>query len=82
MTKTHAENAPSDPLTAWRKSFFTRNVKTFAERFAQNVVLEASALRKSVEGRDRVRQMVGTATEIYESLVFTYQVSCAQRISI
>jgi hypothetical protein len=22
MTKTHAENAPSDALTAWRKAFF------------------------------------------------------------
>ena len=45
MTKTDAENAPSDALTAWRKAFFTRNVKAFAEGFAQNVVLEASALR-------------------------------------
>ena len=82
MTKTHAENAPSDALTAWRKAFFTRNVKAFAEGFAQNVVLEASALRKSVEGRDRVRQMLWTAAEIYESLVFTDQASSGQRISI
>jgi hypothetical protein len=82
MTKTDAENAPSDALTAWRKAFFTRNVKAFAEGFAQNVVLEASALRKSVEGRDRVRQMLWTAAEIYESLVFTDQASSGQRISI
>ena len=82
MTKTHAENAQSDALTAWRKAFFTRNVKAFAEGFAQNVVLEASALRKSVEGRDRVRQMLWTAAEIYESLVFTDQASSGQRISI
>ena len=64
MMKTHAENTPPDALTAWRKAFFTRNVKAFAEGFAQNVVLEASALRKSVEGRDRVRQMLWTAAEI------------------
>ena len=82
MTKTDAENAPSDALTAWRKAFFTRNVKAFAEGFAQNVVLEASTLRKSVEGRDRVRQMLWTAAEIYESLVFTDQASSGQRISI
>ena len=82
MTKTDAENTPSDALTAWRKAFFTRDANAFAEGFAQNVVLEASALRKSVEGRDRVRQMLWTAAEIYESLVFTDQASSGQRISI
>jgi len=44
--------------------------------------LEASALRKPVEGRDRVRQMLWTAAEIYESLVFTDQASSGQRIYI
>src|ERR1700694_5941604 len=33
MTKTDDENAPSDALTAWRKAFFTRNVKAFAAVF-------------------------------------------------
>jgi hypothetical protein len=82
MTKTDAENTPSDALTAWWKAFFTRDAKAFAEGFAQNVVLEASALRKPVEGRDRVRQMVWSAAEIYESLVFTDQASSGQRISV
>ncbi len=61
MTKTHAENAPSDGLTAWRKAFFTKDAKAFAEGFVENVVLEASILRKPVEGRDRVRQMLWTS---------------------
>ena len=30
MTKTHAENTPSDALTAWRKAFFTKDAKAFA----------------------------------------------------
>lgn len=46
MTKAHAENTPSDALTAWEKAFFTKDAKAFAEGCAENVVLEASALRK------------------------------------
>lgn len=79
MTKTDAENTPSDALTAWQKAFFTRDAKAFAEGFAENVVLEASALRKPVEGRDRVRQILWTAAAIYESLAFTDRVSSGRR---
>ena len=82
MTKTHSENTPSDALTAWRKAFFTKDAKAFAEGFAENVVLEASAMRKPVEGRDRVRQILWTAAEIYESLVFTDQASSGRRMYI
>jgi SnoaL-like domain len=82
MTKTHSENTPSDALTAWRKAFFTKDAEAFAEGFAENVVLEGSALRKPVEGRDRVRQLLWTAAEIYESLVFTDQASSGQRTYI
>ena len=63
MTKTHAENTPSDALTAWRKAFFTKDAKALAEGFAENVVLETSALRKPVAGRDRVRQMLWTTVQ-------------------
>src|SRR5258708_21508865 len=82
MTKTHSENTPSDALTAWRKAFFTKDAKAFAEGFAENVVLEASAMRKPVEGSDRVRHILWTAAEIYESLVFTDQASSGQRTYI
>src|SRR5260221_11895392 len=82
MTKTHSENTPSDALTAWRKAFPPMYGKSFPEGFAENVVLEASVQRKPVEGRDRVRQMLWTAAEIYESLVFTDQASSGQRTYI
>ena len=82
MTKTDSENTPSDGLTVWRKAFATKDAKAFAEGFAENVVLEASILRKPVEGRDRVRQMLWTAAEIYESLAFTDQASSGWRTSI
>ncbi len=45
MTETHAENTPSDALTAWRKAFFTKDAKAFAEGFAENVVKARPAHR-------------------------------------
>ena len=82
MTKTDTENTPSDGLAAWRKALSTKDAKAFAEGFAENVVLEASALRKPVEGRDRVRQILWTSTQIYESLAFTDQASSGRRTYI
>ncbi len=86
MTKTNAEHTPSDALTnalaAWQKVFFTRDAEAFAAGFAENVVLEASAAREPVEGRDRVRMALWTAAGIYESLVFTDQASYGQRLYV
>lgn len=82
MTKTDTEHPPSDALIAWQKAFFTRDANTFAEGFAENVVLEASTLRKPIEGRERVRQVLRTAAEIYESLVFTDQARSGQRFYV
>ena len=54
MTKTDAENTPSDALTAWQKAFFTKDAKAFTEGFAENVVLEASVPRDAQ--RDKLKQ--------------------------
>jgi hypothetical protein len=43
------------------------------------VVLEASALTRPIEGRDQVMQVMGTASAIYESLVFTHEASAGPR---
>ncbi|GHO47392.1 nuclear transport factor 2 family protein [Ktedonospora formicarum] len=81
--RNHDENGrcppPADALTAWQNAFFTRDANAFAEEFAENVVLEASALREPVVGRERVRQLLWTTAEIYESLVFTDQARSGQR---
>jgi hypothetical protein len=42
---------------------------------ADDVVLEASVLRRPIEGRDHVTLVMETATEAYESLVFTHKAS-------
>ena len=82
MTTTDSETTPSDALTAWQKAFTSKDAKAFAQGFAENVVLEASALCKPVEGRDRVRQILWTAAQIYESLAFTDQASSGRRTYI
>lgn len=86
MTKTNAEHTSSDALTAalaaWQNAFFTRDAEAFAAGFAENVVLEASASREPIEGRDRVQVALWTAAGIYESLVFTDQASNGQRLYV
>ena len=42
-------------------------------------MLEASVLTRPIEGRDRVMQVMGTASAIYESLVFTHEASAGPR---
>ncbi|MFE2061346.1 nuclear transport factor 2 family protein [Streptomyces sp. NPDC059467] len=57
----------------WTKAFAARSSDAFAEAFAADVVLEASALTRPVEGRDRVKSVMGAASSVYESLAFTRQ---------
>lgn len=45
------------------------------EVLADDVVLEASVLRRPIEGRDHAILVMETATETYESLVFTHEAS-------
>jgi pimeloyl-ACP methyl ester carboxylesterase len=66
-------NATQEPPEGWTQAFAAKSGDAFAEAFAENVVLEASALQRPVEGRDLVKTIMGTASNIYESLVFTHE---------
>jgi hypothetical protein len=57
----------------WRDAFARRSEQEFAAAFADDVVLEASTLVRPIEGRDLVKRVMVTASEIYESLVFTHE---------
>jgi hypothetical protein len=72
-------NAGAARSQAWREAFASRSAKEFAETFADDVVLEASVLNRPIEGRDRVAQVMGAASGIYESLVFTHEASNGPR---
>jgi pimeloyl-ACP methyl ester carboxylesterase len=52
----------------WAQAFADKTETSFAEKFTEDVVLEASALNRPVEGRDLVKVILATASGIYESL--------------
>jgi hypothetical protein len=51
----------------------------FAEKFTEDVVLEASALQRPAEGRDLVKVILATASGIYDSLAFTHEAGHGSR---
>jgi hypothetical protein len=72
-------NALSPRSQAWREAFANKSATEFAEAFADDVVLEGSTLCRPIEGRDLVKQVMGTASGIYDSLVFTHEASNGPR---
>lgn len=66
----------------WTQAFAAKSDDAFSEAFASNIVLEASALRTPLSGRAAVRTVMGTASRIYESLVFTHQAENGPRTYI
>ena len=57
--------------SGWRQGFAEQSQSTFANEFADEVVLDATTLAKPVKGKQRVAQVLATASSIYESLEFT-----------
>jgi pimeloyl-ACP methyl ester carboxylesterase len=55
----------------WRQAFADQSQTSFADEFADDIVLEASTLAKPVEGRQQVSTVMAAASSIYESLEFT-----------
>ncbi|MFJ4985410.1 alpha/beta fold hydrolase [Streptomyces sp. NPDC088732] len=60
----------SDAASGWRGGFASQSASIFAARFAEDVVLEASALVRPIAGRELVATVLATASAIYESLEF------------
>jgi SnoaL-like domain len=56
---------------AWTEAFHKRSADAFKRAFAHDVVLEASVLLRPLEGIDQVKTVLGTASEMYDELVFT-----------
>ncbi|HEY0800163.1 MAG TPA: alpha/beta hydrolase, partial [Steroidobacteraceae bacterium] len=55
----------------WTKAFDDRAEGSFEEVFAASVVFEASAMARRVEGRERVKTIMGMASRQYSALKFT-----------
>ncbi len=60
-------------------AFAQKSADAFGEAFAEGVVLEASVLTQPVAGREQVKQVMGAASGIYESLAFTHESSQGRR---
>jgi hypothetical protein len=63
----------------WTDAFASKSAERFGAAFADAVVLEGSALRRPVEGREQVMRVMGAASGIYDSLLFTHQASSGPR---
>ncbi|MEH2084692.1 MAG: hypothetical protein V7K89_33390 [Nostoc sp.] len=66
-------------MQKWTQAFADKLESSFADAFADNVILEASVLVRPIEGRDCVKSVMATASKVYEALTFTRQVESAQQ---
>jgi len=64
---------------AWTDAFANKSAEAFGEMFADDVVLEASALNRPIKGRDQVMRVMGAASKAYQSLVFTQEATNGPR---
>jgi len=58
-------------VDGWRRGLVDHLQSAFAERFADDIVLEATALAKPVEGKQNVATVLAAASAIYQSIEFT-----------
>jgi hypothetical protein len=61
----------------WRRNFADQSQSQFTEQSADEIVLEATTLAKSVEGKHSVAAVLTAASSIYESPEFTAEAQCA-----
>ncbi|SER46484.1 SnoaL-like domain-containing protein [Lentzea xinjiangensis] len=57
----------------WTDAFAEKSSAAFGAAFAEDVVLEASVLRRPITGRRQVAHVLEVASGIYESLTFEHQ---------
>lgn len=72
--------ATTDSITAdgvrsqgWTRAFAEKSQQGFASAFDADVTLQASVLHIPVQGAENVKAVMATASNIYESLVFTHE---------
>ncbi|WP_073694804.1 alpha/beta hydrolase [Mycobacterium sp. ST-F2] len=65
-----AETAPA-ATKGWQQGFLEQSQHTFADEFAEDIVLDTSVMTTPVRGRQLVAAVMATASSIYETLEFT-----------
>jgi hypothetical protein len=66
----------------WTNAFNEKSSDAFGKALADDVVLEATALRKPLSGRADVQTTLETASQLYESLIFTQEATNGRRTYI
>jgi hypothetical protein len=52
------------------QAFGDKSESSFGEKFSDSVTIEATALTRRVEGRERVQAILAAASRLYESVEF------------
>jgi pimeloyl-ACP methyl ester carboxylesterase len=63
----------------WKAAFANRSAQAFSDAFAPDMVLDATVLTRPLVGRDAVKTVMGTASNIYESVTFTHEATNGAR---
>ena len=63
----------------WTKAFDDKSAASFANAFANEIVLEAVVLMRPVEGIEQVKRVMAAASSIYEALTFTHKATNGTR---
>ncbi|BCW05697.1 alpha/beta fold hydrolase [Arthrobacter sp. NtRootA1] len=75
----NAESTNERPAQAWQSAFEQKSEEGFAAALALDVRLEASALAKPVQGKDKIKAVMAAVSGVYESLEFVHQVQDGER---
>jgi len=63
----------------WKAAFANRSAQAFSDAFAPDMELDATVLTRPLVGRDAVKTLMGTASNIYESVTFTNEATNGPR---
>ncbi|MEU2618440.1 alpha/beta fold hydrolase [Streptomyces sp. NPDC007157] len=74
-----ARALPAVRASGWTNAFEEKSADAFGDVFAADVTLQASALTRTVNGRDQVKNVLAAASTIYDSLVFTQETVSGDR---
>lgn len=70
VTSANSQEKPIG-LMAWETGFSEKNAETFAKGFADDIIIEATVLKKPVKGLNLASKVMWSASDTYESLEFT-----------
>ncbi len=75
------DDAPASSVgqQGWKAAFANRSAQAFSDAFAPDMVLDATVLTRPLVGRDAVKTVMGTASNIYESVTFTHEATDGPR---